>query len=470
MLRYLLNGLIFIFIIGVYAGCAGKAGNIVKEIKVGLHDNNELKIQLDVETNAEAELFAEYWPDSSGMNNKMSSPVSKKGLSHSLVLGNIVPKTNYSYHIVTVQNGIKSTGKTYSFQSRELPPWLQDQFKYSCAQPELLPQEFKNGLMLMNKRETPGVVYIVDYKGQLKWYHMVDGTGFKVAHFTKDTSIISILGKNDEPTSYGSEILEINLLGDTLLHLKKGQGDFTHVIHHEILKKNENEIVTLFVDQRIMDLRSIGGGKKDTVNGDGILIMDRNGKKVWQWSVFDVVDPFSDPNLLKDKKDWMHANSLNFDKDSNYIVSFYNNGQIWKIDAHTGKIIWKLGKGGTLAVPAECNFTQAHAAHINPSGDLMFFDNGVERHQSEVFAVKIEEEKKAAKLNLHVKLPPDIYNDRMGSAYMINDSTVLSCCSKRHITVLTNLNGVLLWTLDTAIPPYRVEFISADKLKPYIIN
>ena len=37
------------------------------------------------------------------------------------------------------------------------------------------------------------------------------------------SSIISILGNNDEPTSYGSEILEINLLGDTLLHLKKEQ-------------------------------------------------------------------------------------------------------------------------------------------------------------------------------------------------------------------------------------------------------
>jgi len=51
------------------------------------------------------------------------------------------------------------------------------------------------------------------------------------------------------------------------------------------------------------------------------------------------------------------AGSLNFDKDSNYIISFYNNGQIWKVDAHTGKVIWKFGKGGTIAMPAECDFT-----------------------------------------------------------------------------------------------------------------
>ncbi|MEP7376946.1 MAG: aryl-sulfate sulfotransferase [Chitinophagaceae bacterium] len=469
MLRYWSIGLAFGFMI-FFAGCAGNSENIVKEIKVGLHHNNELKIQIDVETNSEAEVFAEYWPDSSGTGGKMSSPVSKKGLSHSLVLGNIIPKTNYTYHIVTIQNGKENPGKTYTFQSRGLPPWLQEQFKYNCTRPELLPQEFKKGLMLMNKRETPGVLYMVDYKGQLKWYHMIDGTGFKVTHFTKDTSIISILGKNDEPTSYGSEILEINLLGDTLFHLKKGQGDFTHVIHHEILKKSENEIVTLFVDERIMDLSSIGGGKKDTINGDGILIMDRNGKKVWQWSVFDVMNPFDDPRLLIDKKDWMHANSLNYDKDSNFIISFYNNGQVWKLDVHTGKVIWKLGKGGNIVMPAECNFNQAHAVHINPSGSLMFFDNGVEKHQSSVFAMKMQDEEKKAQLSFHIKLPPEVYNDRMGSAYMIGDSLVLCCCSKRHITVLTDLKGVLLWTLDTAIPPYRVEFIAADKVKPYIMN
>ncbi len=95
--------------------------------------------------------------------------------------------------------------------------------------------------MLFNKRETPGLAYIADYKGRIRWYHMIGDTGLKVIHFTKDKTLLGILGTNDEPTSYGSEILEINLLGDTLLHLKKGQGDFTNTIHHEILKNSKNQ-------------------------------------------------------------------------------------------------------------------------------------------------------------------------------------------------------------------------------------
>ncbi len=182
------------------------------------------------------------------------------------------------------------------------------------------------------------------------------------------------------------------------------------------------------------------------------------------------MNPLDDPNIVKDKSDWMHANSLNYDRDSSFIMSFYNNGQIWKIDSHTGKLVWKLGKGGTIQMPAECNFTQSHAVHINQHGSLMFFDNGVEKKCSEVFALKMNETAKTAAMDLHIKLPAEIYNDRMGSAYLVGDSTVLCCCSKRHITVLTNRQGVLLWTLDTAIPPYRVQFIPEGMVKPYIVN
>ena len=468
-MKYILNSIAVTFSIVIITGCSGDSGNIIKQINIGLHNKNELQIQIDVTTIDSSGAYVEYWPDSSVTTVEKAFPVaSKNGIAHSFVLCNIIPKTNYSFHIVTNERGTEHTSKVYTFQSHSLPMWLQDQFKYTSASPQSLPPQFKNGLMLLNKRETPGLAYIIDYKGRLRWYHMIESTGLKVVHFTKDKTLLCILGTNDEPTSYGSEILEINLLGDTILHLKKGQGDFTNTIHHEILKNNKSQLVTIYEDRKVTDLSSVGGNKKDTVVGDGIIVMDANGKKIWQWSVFDVEDPLKDPKILKTKKDWTHANSLNYDKDSNYIISFYNNGQIWKVDSQTGKIIWKFGKGGTIAMPAECDFTQSHAVHINPYGNLMFFDNGVARQQSEVFAVKLDEQNKTAQMDIHIKLPPDVYNARMGSAYMINDTTILCCCSKRHITVLVNRKGVLLWTLDTAIPPYRVEFLNKEQVSPWL--
>ncbi|PBI88494.1 Arylsulfotransferase (ASST) [Flavobacterium sp. ACN2] len=468
MIKKLIQKGSFILVLLALASCSNN--QIISNVNIGTHGNNELKIQIDVTTNDQAQIYAEYWSDKKGNQSKITSPISKSGLKHSLVLCNITPETNYSFQLITVQNGNKQTSKVYTFKSRKLPEWLQKQFKANCPKPELLPENFKKGFLLLAKRETPGTAYIVDYKGNLRWYHTLEGTGFKVTHFTKEQTILSILGTNDEPTSYGSEILEINLQGDTLTHIKKGQGDLKQVLHHEIIKKSADEIVALTVEQKIIDLTSIGGKKQDTINGDGILILNKKGKQLWKWSVFDDLDPFKDKDLLKTKKDWTHANSLSYDTDGNFLISFYNNGQIWKINSKTGKVIWKLGKGGTMKMAPDTNFSQAHAAHIDQNGSLLFFDNGVDIKQSSVFALKVDEKNNDVKLDFHIKLPKDIYNDRMGSAYMINKDLFLVCCSKRHITVLTNKKGVLLWALESEIPPYRTIFIPEEKLKPFLLN
>ncbi len=461
----------YIFLIIIFfscASCVDTSTNIIKDIHIGLHNNNQLRIQIDVTTVKDAEVYAEYWADSA-KDEKLLSLTSKKGLQHSLVFTNILPDTKYDFQLYTVSNGKKLQSKIYNFQSEKLAPWLQDQFKANYPMPELLPANFKTGFVVLNKREAPGLTYIVDTKGRLRWYNMIDGIGVKVTHFTKDKTIISILGTNDEPTSYGSSILEVNLIGDTVLYLKKGIGDLKYQIHHEVIKNDKNQVVTLYVEKRPMDLSSVGGNVKDTVVGDGILVLDNKGKKVWQWSVIDAFSPLKDPNILKDKKDWLHANSVCFDKDSNYLISFYNNGQIWKVNATTGAIMWKFGKDGTFKMPPDCSFSMAHAAHINANGDLMFFNNGIDKHQSEVYAIKLNEANQTATTDLHIKLPQEVYNDRMGSAYLINDTTVLCCCSKRHISILITKKGVLLWSLDTAIPPYRVEFVNKEELKDYFL-
>ena len=464
-MKYILKSAALLFVLAFF-GCSEKEG--IKEIKVGLHNNNELKIQIDVNTNSDVDAYVKYWPNKIADSTMQVTAISKDKNHHSLVLCNIIPKTSYAYQVITVKNGTEKTSKTYTFESHDLPEWLKDQFKARNASDSLVPKELKNGLILINKRYSPGMAYLVDYKGRLRWYHMIDNMGFKVINFTKDKTLLSILGSNDEPTSYGSQILEINLAGDTVLYLKKGQGDFKQTIHHEILKNTKGELVTLFVDQKITDLSHIGGSKQDTINGDGIMVMDKKGKKIWKWSVFDALDPFADKALLKTKKDWMHANSLNYDKDGNYIISFYNNGQIWKIDSKTGKVMWKFGKGGDIKIPAEASFSQAHAVHINAEGSLMFFDNGIDKHQSGVYAFKLNENTKSAALDMHIKLPPQIYNDRMGSAYMITPENILCCSSKRHIMVLTNRKGVLLWTLEASVPAYRAIFVNSEQLSPYL--
>jgi hypothetical protein len=82
----------------------------------------------------------------------------------------------------------------------------------------------------------------------------------------------------------------------------------------------------------------------------------------------------------------------------------------------------------------------------------------------------LSEAGKKATLVFDIPLPPDVYSERMGSAYMVNDTAVLHTSSKRNTIVLTNLTGKFLWAMKSNMMPYRVEFLSKERLKPYIIN
>lgn len=439
----------------------------IKEIKIGLHNNNRLKIELNVFTNTPSNAYVQYWVKDDSLK-KFNSQFSTKSDKHRFVLTNIQPKTKYSYVIYFGKDNFATASKTYAFTSEDLPDFLKNQFKAATAADSLLGNTFKDGYILLNKRYTPGVAYLTDYKGRLRWYHMVDNFGFKVINFTKDKTMLSILGSNDEPTSYGSHILEINMLGDTLLHLEKGQGDFKQTVHHEILKNNKGQIVTLVLDKRVFDLSKVGGSKKDTVSGDGILVMDRKGNAVWKWSVFDYLDPLKDKNILKTRKDWVHANSLNYDTDGNYLISFYNTGEIWKVDSKTGKVYWKFGKTGIIKTASGEIFSESHAVHINSEGDMMLFDNGLKKKISGVYAFNLDTLKKVATTKLHFTLPQPIYNDRMGSAYLLDANHFLICSSKRHMVILTNRKGTLLWTLETSMPSYRAIFLKGEQVDPFI--
>jgi arylsulfate sulfotransferase len=129
----------FILALLTLVSCSKNQGNCITNINIGTHSNNELKIQIDVSTNDDVQVYAEYWPDQKGIQSKISSPISKTGLKHSLVLCNITPETNYSFQLITVQGENIHTSKLYTFKSRRLPEWLQKQFKANCPKPELLP-------------------------------------------------------------------------------------------------------------------------------------------------------------------------------------------------------------------------------------------------------------------------------------------------------------------------------------------
>ncbi|HVI45879.1 MAG TPA: aryl-sulfate sulfotransferase [Chitinophaga sp.] len=450
----------------IIQACSRNGGSIT-EIILAPQGQNALKVKVGVHCTDTLDAVVEYWLKGREQS-RFTTPVSAHQRNHSIVLTNLQPASNYEYRILTGHGKNLAHSKVYDFKTQDLPIWMKDNFRVMCPDSNQVPASFRAGYVMVSRRDDPGVLMLINAKGDIVWYHQVNGSGFKVANFTDHNTFLTLLGGPAYETSYGDEIMEISLTGDTLLDLKKGQQDFKQTIHHEILLNPANQLVTLCVEERIYDLSSKGGRKQDTVKGDGILVLDRRGKQVWKWTVFDVLNPLDDKNILKDKQDWMHANCIAFDKDGNYLVSFYNNGQIWKIDTHTGKRLWTLGKGGDFKMPVSAQFDQAHGIHINQPGHLMFFDNGVSKKISRTLSFKLDENQKQVQVMIDSKLPPENYNERMGSSYLVNDSVLLQCATKRNTVILTNTDGRFLWLLRTAMTSYRATFIPAEKVAPFI--
>lgn len=447
----------------VLGGCSNECAHRITDIGLSSPASNALKVQATVHTTDTLAMRIEYWLK--GKESQLfTTTVSAHSLDHRLVLTNLRPEQQYGYRVVTTKNNCEARSKDYDFKTSGFPIWIKDFFTPIYPDSSVVPAVFKQGYLLIYRRETPGILFIIDHKGGIVWYHQVNGTGFKTAHFTQRNTILCILGNETYQTSYGNEILELSLNGDTVFHQR------TPTIHHEILLNDRNQVVTISSEEKIVDLSARGGGKADTVKSDGIWVLDKNGKTIWKWTVFDALDPLTDKNIVKDRGDWMHANSLNIDKDGNYLISFYNNGQIWKVNAQTGKLMWKFGKGGDFKMPSEMVFDNSHAIHINRNGDLMLFDNGTSKQLSRTLAFRLDEPTRKASLALQVPLPRDVYSERMGSGYLVNDTTVLHTCSKKNTVVLSNLKGRFLWALRTGMSPYRVEFISKEKLEPFILN
>ena len=342
---------------------------------------------------------------------------------------------------------------------------LKDSFWVDCPDVSTLPAEFRNGYILLNDRSIPGSIALFDTKGNLVWSAVAKDEGFKVVRYTQNKSLLCITGTKDYEVGYGNGILEFQLNGDTLCNLKMGGGALTKPLHHDILLNSRNEIVILVQEEKILDLTRYGGSRQDTVYGDAIQVLDRKNRPIWKWSVFDVLDPLADSGIMKNKKDWMHANSIAIDDKNNFLVSFYNRGQVWNIDAVTGKVLWKFGRNGDFKIPGHLYFDNAHSIHLNKHGDLMLFDNGTSIGVSRTLAYTFPNGLDEVKATLNVRIPPPLFTDRMGSSYLIGDSSLLVCASKHKLVMLTNLNGKVLWQLhNKRFVSYRATFIPGSML------
>ena len=309
------------------------------------------------------------------------------------------------------------------------------------------------GYILFRKTEKPGAMLMVNDIGEVVWLQTADTELLRVFKPYKD-SYVALVSKE--------ELVEISYSGDTLGHLRYGENEFDRKMHHELIKDKDNNFVAITHEHLIGDLTSIGGHKQDTMMFDGIIKLSRDGRKLFSWKLSDHVDLFDVQDVYKHKLDWGHANSLEIDLQGNYLISFRDFDQIWKIDSNTGQVIWKFGSN-TVNREGD-RFYGQHAISVTEGGDILFFDNGHFRKRKSSRAISFRESEGILENKLIIQLPDSLFSWKMSSVYQFEDDRFLFNCTMNNTILITDSRGEVLWMAKTDQELYRAYYIAPTAL------
>lgn len=434
---------------------------------------------ISITTSRPASLFIEFWKE--GDESRYRTISTDKDTIHSFTLPLLDANSLYSY-IVRADGVVPYSSAEFQFTTREESPWLKRDWVRSESLSDSL---LGDGLIMMCHSRVPGNISLVDAKGTIRWHWQVKDIGVRVATLTPRGTILAMLRppkdlKDESPVDHsdivaqgrpqrkgvlgfvgGTALAEIDFAGNMLwrVDLDKKYGDRYEIIHHDIKMDKRGYIHTIYRDIREADISKWGGDKDSSIGGDGIMVLDSLGNIVKRWSLWDHWDIDKDPMMQHYSGDRFHANGLSFDSDGNYLLSLSTEDQIWKIDAESGDVIWKLGINGDFKMEDSSLFAFQHAPYINSEGDLMLYDNGLNQKISRTLSFKLDTENMVATRVINAPLPEEKYSSRMGNGFLLPNGNILQTSSKRGNIFITDQSGAILWELSSNIIPYRAEFV-----------
>lgn len=316
----------------------------------------------------------------------------------------------------------------------------------------LVNKENFRGYILLRKIDSPGIIFMVNSFGEVVWYQKAD---------TALNRVFKPYAKSYVALNSKSDLIEISYEGDTINHLKFGMGGYDKLLHHDLIKDGY-DYVALTHEILPINLTEFGGLDQDTIKHDGIIKLSAEGEKIWSWNLSDHLDPLNNPNILKDRIDWGHANAIELDIDGNYLISFRKFNEIWKIDRETGSVLWKYSG---ISIENEHNrFYGQHSINLAPSGDYLLFDNGDRKYRKTSRALAFKVNNNSFLNTLIIELPDSLFSWKMGSVYQFREGRYLFSSTMRKKIVITDDLGNILWMAQSSEEFYRAYHIDESMM------
>ncbi len=395
-----------------------------------------------------------YWSSGQSPDTTPFRPVSS-GTDTVFTLG-MKATTNYYYQVELVGPKGTTESDTLLLASGSLPEPLQE------ARLAITGTAGPGYTLTALYGGTSAFLVAFDRSGEIRWYRGFDeGVGPVEAKQQPSGNFTLFLGRSFgfNPT-YG-RFVEFLPNGVTVQNHFAGQPYYTNP-HELLLTPNEGagENAHLFgYDIRNLDLSSFGGPASALVAGHALLRHSANGEPDFIWSAWDhfsLDDCVNPPPAFIGNLDFDHPNSLAFDRDGNYIASFYRFNAVVKIDARSGDILWQLGgvkNQFTILNDPLGGFGAQHDARILDNGNLLLYDNGHYHSPPESRAAEyaLDPVNMTATLVWEYRHTPGIFTPILGSAQrLLNGNTFVGFTQAGKVAEVAP-NGAVVWEGDIQV-------------------
>jgi hypothetical protein len=396
--------------------------------------------------------------------------------------GSIVPlglRAATTYHSVIQVGGSGGTAKSDSvlFTTGELPEILQRVTITTTG-------TGGSGLNLTSMSFGGSAIGLgFDSAGVIRWYRLVDRADAVIGDLKQQPNgnLTLYVGSSTGSQKVPGYFIEVTPAGDSVRAFTVAEPRYLD--GHELwitTGSNAQERIHLFsYDHRVTDLTSMGGDADASLAGHQLLRLHPDGSTEFEWNAWDhlTLDEWIEPPIPGpiEPPDFDHPNSIDFDRDGHYVASFRHLGQVLKVDAENGAILWRLGglrSDFTFVNDPLNGFSAQHSARVLPNGNLLLFDNGTRHQPPESRAVEyaLDTEAKTATLVWQFRHAPRIYATFTGSVQrLVSGNTLIGYAWVAHATEVTP-DGSVAWEADVAVdgsPPLLYRLLRVPSLYHY---
>lgn len=426
---------------------------LIKSVNASVNSSNALRVNVAIEFRKKVTYQIQYWKQGSDKNKKTTLAVDASSSALSTLVF-LEPNTFYDFQILASTESASTISEVYTFRTGTLPGNISTYTLPVDNMETDLP-----GYILLAKRDSPGFIAVTDTKGTVVWYESVP-KGVRVVNYDPKTKyFVAITGGNSEKAYAGDGVFVVDLCGNVILDRESKK----LYPHHDSRLLPDGDIILVNYVPKKYDLSSQGGGTEDIVWGDGYTIMDINGNIKKQWDCFNELNPQNDPDIMKTKGDWLHANSVNYDSEGNYYMTFNAPSELWKIDKQTGAVYYRVGRKGNVAMDAAGFANGLHSPYLLDVNKILVLDNGSNTGTSRALVYSVDQTAKKATVSFEVAFPKEYGSANRSNAQIIKDNLIVLGSSTAMSVVFTDFEGKVLRVIGCNYPPFRADYIPEIK-------